>query len=99
MSASPRIGRTSLFFANQVAEFRQFLRVQIGNRPEGHAGIGPVNEMVTALGNRRTGCFVSGLHRPDKQVDEVTTALINERRGGVGVDVIQSAADERKSVR
>ena len=80
-----------------LREVVEFGGIQIGHRPEGHAGLVPMNQVIAAQGEGFIGRRTAGF-RPDKEVDEMLLTLIDERGDGAVRQIIQPPADEREAL-
>src|ERR1044072_9958161 len=85
--------------AARVDAFAQFVGVDVGDGPEGHAGVSPGGEVVALPRVRRLGCSVAGRRGPGVEVDEVLSALVDERGDGASVEVVEAAPGEREAFR
>src|SRR5437867_4324824 len=80
-------------FLQQASAFAQLCNVQVGYEPIGHTGLGPVDQVISLT--RQLLLFFDRrlVRRPDKQINEVQPALINQSRNWAIVEVVQAAAD------
>src|SRR5436305_7510130 len=75
-------------------ELFELRHLDIGHGPEIHAVLRPVDDVVAlALGGLRRR--VAGT-RPDEQINEVLVVLIDERRDGPAVEIIETATGQRE---
>src|SRR5665213_897704 len=82
-----------------VAEFGEFIGGEIGDGPEVQAALAPASdvEALEAFGLRRARLGGGGLRH--EQVDDMQAAAIDDGADGAGVDVIEPAADQGKTLR
>src|SRR5262249_39122990 len=82
----------------QSGALAQFGEVQLGDKPVAHAGLGPVDQVVT-LSRELVLLLDRGVvRRPDKEINEMLASLINQRRDRTAIEVIHAATDESESL-
>src|ERR1700730_11582639 len=89
--------RMSLFLET-LSESLQVVGVNIGNGPIVEIGINPVQELIT-LPRYCLGSFRRvRLCRPYKQINKMLPPLIDQRRHRSVIEIVKTAADQRKSL-
>src|SRR5260370_15110228 len=76
----------------------QIVSVNVGNGPVVEVRISPMQKLIAFMRHRhcRSGC--SCLPRPNKQVNEMLTPLVNQGRHRPVIEIIKAAADQGKSL-
>src|ERR1700691_5675362 len=74
----------------------KFGRVQIGNDPVIHAGLGPMNEMIALARLLLNIPWLVPRIRPNEVIDEMLTSAINDSCHGPSIQIIQAPADKRE---
>src|SRR5208282_809750 len=97
-ASSARKKPRSALGANQLRELVEFLLIQIRHHPAIHPRDHQLLDVVSmlrldSLGARRGAC-----RRPHENVDHMVAMLIHERRDRPAVDIVETAAHQRKSV-
>src|SRR2546422_921435 len=90
--ARPRISILK-FTREKARAFVQFCQVQLGYKPISHAGCRPVDQVVSLTCQLLLFPDGRAVRWPDKQINEVLAALINQCRDWPAVEVIQTAAN------
>src|ERR1700726_198243 len=80
-----------------IAEFLQFLAVYVADRPEAEVRPGPApNRETLQFFHRRSDPGTRSLR--NEQIDDMGASLIDDRRDRPAIDVVETAADERKTL-
>src|SRR5439155_13327973 len=82
--SSPRLG-----------EFLELGRFEVGDRPQRHSSLGPMDDVV-ALALDPGGGRGSSLAGPGKQIDNVLVALVDERGDRAAGEIIEPPAAQRE---
>src|SRR5206468_5451453 len=76
----------------------QIVRVDVGNSPVVKVRVSPMQKLIALACYRfRSFCRVRR-RRPNKQVDKVFAPFVNQRRHWPVIQIIQAAANQRKSL-
>ncbi len=81
-----------------LLEKLQIVNVHVRNSPVVKVRVSPVQKLISLAGyGFRSFCFVRGCW-PNKKVDKVFATPINQRRHWPVIQVIEAAANQRKSL-
>ena len=76
----------------------QFCEVQLGHEPIAHAGLSPVDQVVSLTRELVLLSDPGVVRGPDEQINKVLAALVNQRRDRPVIEVIRAATDQSKSL-
>ncbi len=82
----------------ELNELLQLRQIQIGDGPPLHAGVGPANQIVSLAHRSLSRRFGAALCGPDKNVDEMLAPLIDQRRDGPIINVVEAPALQFESL-
>src|ERR1700677_4579167 len=91
--------RPSALTAQPPGEDPHFLRVEVGRHPVVHPAVTPMEQVVPVMRGTLDRALGAIRGRPNKDVDYVLVALVNQRRHGPAVEVVETAADQTVAVR
>src|SRR5580658_8970706 len=80
-------------------ELAELYRIEVADRPEVEPASGPMAHIVTLDGPSRHGGVLGAQALGDEQIDDVLAALIDDGGHRLAVDVIETAAEQRKTLR
>src|SRR5229473_6580624 len=84
--------------------FEKFLKgpqvcfVNVGNGPVIKVGVSPIQKAIALARDQFGGLVRTGFFRPNKQIDEMLASLVNQRRYCPVIEIIETAANQRKSL-
>ena len=71
----------------------QVVLVNVGNGPVIEVGLNPMEKLIALVRHRLRGVSGIGRGRPDEEVNEMPTSLVNQRRHRPVIEIIQTATD------
>src|SRR6266480_4798696 len=80
-----------------LLESLQIVSVNVGNGPVIEVRVSPMQKLIALVRYRLRGFSGIGRGRPDEEVNEMFTPLVNQRRHRPVIEIIKTAADQRKS--
>src|SRR5678816_3260572 len=88
----------ALLFLQRLLETSQLGRIEVGDRRIDHARAAPSDQIVATQARVNDACPDALFRRPDEKIDEMLAPLVNERRHGPVVQVIQATAEQGESL-
>src|SRR6266436_2181095 len=76
----------------------QIVSVNVGNGPVVEVRISPMQKLIAFMRHRHCRSGRSCLPRPNKQVNEMLTPLVNQGRHRPVIEIIKTATNQRKSL-
>src|SRR5208337_4741260 len=85
--------------SQQLDEIGKLIGAKIGNGPERHAILAPMQEVVAAAAARCGAVARATAFRPDVKIDHVLAPLVDQRRDRLAGEIVQTPARQRKAFR
>src|SRR5947199_6658790 len=76
-----------------LLESLQIVSVDVGNGPVIEVGLNPMEKLIALVRYRLRGFSGIGRGRPDEEVNEMLTPLVNQRRHRPVIEIIKTATD------
>ena len=84
--------RRDLLF-EQMLKGLQIVGVNVGNSPVVKVRVSPMQKLIALVRYRLRGFSGIGRGRPDEEVNEMLTPLVNQRRHRPVIEIIKTATD------